>query len=65
MTLLQEKLDNMRMQIRSKAEARQRVDQIEAFRSELGLLEQEGVVTLIPEQRAGCIIRPSVLNPIF
>ena len=41
------------------------VDQIEAFRSELGLLEQGGVVTLIPQQRAGCIIRPSVLNPIY
>lgn len=45
------------MQIRSKAEVRQRVDQIEAFRNKLGLLQQEGVVTLDPEQQAGCIIR--------
>jgi hypothetical protein len=44
---------------------RQRVDHIEAFRSELGLLEQEGVVTHEPQQQAGCIIRPCVLNPIF
>lgn len=53
------------MQIRSKAEVWQRVDQIEEFRNKLGLLQQEGVVTLDPEQQAGCIIRFYVLNPFL
>lgn len=41
------------MQIRSKAEAQHRVDQIQAFRAELDLVEQERILTLGAEQRAG------------
>lgn len=40
------------MQIRSKAEAQQRADQIGAFRAELDIIEQEQVVALEPEQHA-------------
>jgi hypothetical protein len=37
---------------RTKAQAQQRADQIEAFSRELGELEREGVLTLAPEDRA-------------
>jgi len=40
------------MPIRSKTEAQQRADQIEAFRGELNIIEQEQVLTLDPNQRA-------------
>ena len=47
------------MQIRSKAEAQHRVDQIQAFRAELDLVEQERILTLGAEQRAGLQDRKS------
>jgi len=40
------------MQIRSKTEAQQRADQIEAFRAELGIVEQEQILALELGQRA-------------
>lgn len=54
-----------KMIVKSKAEAQKRADQIESFRVELDLLDQDGVVTFETEQRSQVVAYYNITIDLF